>query len=94
MPPKRLWTPDEDTAIAAQRAARLAWDRIAAHARASRSAVIDRARALGVPPLMPLPSAPADESNRDPLPAGHPTAWAVLTEGTLLDATPYPYPPL
>lgn len=29
---------------------------------------------------------------RPPLPAGHPVAWGVLTEHTVLEGTPYPFP--
>ena len=95
MPAKRPWTREHDTHIATSRAARRPWDGIAADLLASRSAVIDRARALHVPPLPPLPRAPPEEpANREPLAPGHPTAWAVLTEASLLAATPYPFPPI
>lgn len=94
MPPKRLWTADEDITIAERRAQHASWDGIAMVVRASRSAVIDRARRIGVPPLPPRPPAAPDQSQREPLPAGHPLAWAVLTEATLLAGADYPYPPL
>ncbi len=32
------------------------------------------------------------ERDRPPLPSGHPTAWAVLNEGTILQGTAYPLP--
>lgn len=31
-------------------------------------------------------------ATRLPMPPGDPVSWAVLTEGTLLDGVPYPYP--
>lgn len=33
---------------------------------------------------------PAD---REPLPAGHPITWGVLTDGTVLEGAPYDYRP-
>jgi hypothetical protein len=94
MPAKRHWTAAEDGAIRAARAARRSWDSIAGALGISRSAVIERARLLGLSRLAPLPPAPGDETGRDPLPAGHPRAWSLLTAGTLLDGAPYPFPPL
>lgn len=50
---------------------------------------------------MPFPPPPGamrgidrggDAGDRPPLPSGHPTAWAVLTEGTILQGTAYPLP--
>ena len=29
---------------------------------------------------------------RPPLPAGHPVTWVMLTQGTVIDGNPYPYP--
>ena len=89
MPAKRQWTPTQDRRIAASRLLRRPWERIAADLGASRSAVIDRARLLGIPPLPPLPPAPVEDPNRDPMPTGHPVAWAVLTAGTALADTPF-----
>ncbi len=93
MPPKRLWTAEEDAAIAARRARRASWEGIAREVRASRSAVIDRARLLGLPrqrPVAPVAEAPR---LRGPLPPGHPLAWGAITAATLLDGAAYPFPP-
>ncbi len=90
MPVKRLWTTSDDRQIATARAARRSWDTIAANLGFSRSSVIERARALAIPRLTPLPPDPEIEADRDPLPAGDPLAWAVLTDGTLLEGTAYP----
>ena len=89
MPAKRQWTPLEDRRIAASRILRRSWDRIATDLSVSRSALIDRARLLGIPRLEPIPPETIEDPNREPLPAGHPTAWAVLTAGTLLDGAPF-----
>lgn len=89
MPAKRHWTPAEDRRIAASRILRRSWDRIAADLQASRSAIVERAKILGIPPLPPIQAEPAPDPHREPLPTGHPTAWAVLTGGTLLDGAPF-----
>ena len=94
MPAKRFWTPTEDQRIAVSRLLGRNWDSLAADLAASRSAVIERAHELGVP-RMPRPAPPpsdeghADEAAREPLPTGHPIAWAVLTERTLLAGAPF-----
>ena len=33
-----------------------------------------------------------DDAERPAMPAGHPVAWQVLTESTLLEGAPYPLP--
>ena len=33
-----------------------------------------------------------DDADRPAMPAGHPVAWQVLTESTLLAGVPYPLP--
>jgi hypothetical protein len=33
-----------------------------------------------------------EEAERPAMPPGHPVAWQVLTEGTLLEGTAYPLP--
>jgi len=38
------------------------------------------------------PKQPVDDRERPPLPSGHPTAWQILTKGTLLEGTVYPLP--
>ncbi len=89
MPAKRHWTPHEDRRIAAARMLCRSWDAIGADLAASRSAVIERARLLAIPPMPRRGGVAPDEAGREPLPAGHPRAWAVLTAGTLLAAHPF-----
>lgn len=89
MPAKRHWTPIEDSQIAASRLLRRTWDALAIDLQASRTALIEHARTLGIPRNPPPDSEPADEADREPLPAGHPTAWTVLTEGTSLAGSPF-----
>jgi hypothetical protein len=41
---------------------------------------------------MPHPDPDRPDPNRDPLPAGHPVSWSLLTAGTCLQGTPYACP--
>lgn len=67
-----------------------------------RSAVLDKERKLGIrrqkreargrtpvtkSKYYAVPPFPRDEQ---PLPAGHPETWGLLTRGTVLDGTPWP----
>lgn len=92
MPRKLAWTDAQDTQIRRLRMEGASWDTIATILGLTRSATIDRGRRIGARPppreFVPPPEDPA----RDPLPAGHPRSWSVLTSGTLLEGTPYPMP--
>lgn len=96
MPNQLVWNETRDHVLRTLREKGLSWDLIAANLRISRWAAIERARSIGAHiPLPPRPSrAPAGPGNREPLPAGHPLAWQILTQGTLLAGAAYPYPPL
>lgn len=89
-----VWTDQRDTILRTLREQGRSWDVIAAVFRISRWAAIERARKIGahipLPPRIPRESGPG---NREPLPTGHPLAWQILTQGTLLAGTSYPYPP-
>jgi hypothetical protein len=92
MPKKLVWTDAQDTLIRRLRAEGATWDTIAATLGISRWTVIERGRRIGARPppheFVPPPEDPA----RDPLPAGHPRSWGVITAGTVLEDTPYPLP--
>lgn len=93
MPIKLHWTEDRDSCLRRLRAEGASWDRIAATLGISRWSAIERGRLLGaVAP--PRPPPPPPDLGREPLPAGHPTSWNLLTAGTLLEGTAYPWPPL
>jgi hypothetical protein len=92
MPRKLVWTAAQDTQIRRLRAEGASWDMIAAILGFTRWTVIDRGRRIGArPPPREFVPRPEDPS-RDPLPAGHPRSWGVITSGTLLEDTPYPLP--
>jgi hypothetical protein len=92
MPTKFIWTAAQDTQIRRLRAEGASWDGIAAILGLSRWSVIERGRRIGARPpsheFVPPPEDPA----RDPVPAGHPRSWDILTAGTVLENTPYPLP--
>ena len=93
MPERLDWTPAADATILTMRAYGATWSTIGEKLGLSRNSVIERGRrinALGGPRNLTRPARPpVAEPNREPLAAGHPTAWSVLTEGTLLDGTLY-----
>lgn len=93
MPQKLHWTQVQDNQIKRLRAEGASWDAVAAALGMSRWTVIDRGRRLGarrLPPRQVLPR--PEDPGRAPLPAGHPQTWSMLTDGTVLEGTPYPLP--
>lgn len=92
MPFKFIWTTAQDTQIRRLRAEGASWDVIAAVLGVSRWSVIERGRRIGarLPPREFI--RPPEDPGREPLPAGHPRSWDVLTAGTVLENTPYPLP--
>jgi hypothetical protein len=92
MPKKFIWTEAQDVQIRRLRTEGASWDTIASIMGHSRWAIIDRGRRIGARPPPRELVAPAEDPARDPLPAGHPRSWSVLTTGTVLEGTPYPLP--
>jgi hypothetical protein len=92
MPKKLVWTEAQDMQIRRLRREGACWDTIAAILGFNRWSVIERGRRIGArpPPREFVP--PAEDPPRDPLPAGHPRSWGVITAGTVLENTPYPLP--
>jgi len=62
----------------------------------SRTAIAVRAGRLGLalPTKPPVPAiiGPAPDLARDPLPAGHPISWGLITAGTALEGAAYQIP--
>ncbi|MDR3656869.1 MAG: hypothetical protein P4L48_14765 [Mycobacterium sp.] len=69
----------------------VAWKEIAEALAVAPDAAIVRANKIGARQL-PISLAAVEDPAREPLPAGHPRAWGVLTEGTWLAGTRYPMP--
>ncbi len=92
MPRKIEWTAPQDTQIKRMRAEGKSWDSIAAVLGVTRWTAIERGRRIGArrppPGFVPEPDSPT----RDTLPPGDPRTWGPLTQGTLLEGTPYPMP--
>lgn len=92
MPIKLIWTDAQDSQIRRLRMEGASWDTIAAILGLARWTVIDRGRRIGAqrPPhdFVPPPEDPA----REPLPAGHPRSWGVITAGSVLEDEAYPLP--
>ncbi len=92
---KIQWSAHADQQLRQMRDHGVTWHAIAAQLRAGRSAVIERARRLGIPPTLLTASRPASppcRADRTCMPPGHPLTWAAITAGTILDGEPYPYP--
>jgi hypothetical protein len=96
MPPESPPSNTADANIRRLRARGVTWNAIAAALRVSPWALIGHARRIGA--RRPLPRPPAgnepDDPAREPLGAGHPAAWRLLTAGTLLAGVRYPWPPV
>lgn len=89
---KLIWTQGQDAQLRRLRAEGISWDAIATTMGLARWTVIERGRRIGArrppPELVRRP----EDRTREPLPAGHPRTWGVLTAGTVLAGTPYPLP--
>jgi hypothetical protein len=92
MPVKSVWSEAQDSQIRRLRLEGASRDTVAAVLGLTRWSVIERGRRIGArPPPREFVPQPEDPS-RDPLPAGHPRSWGVITAGTVLENTPYPLP--
>ncbi len=96
MQPKIHWTARADAGLRELRALGVAWETIAAALRLNRSTVIRHGLAIGArgPAPVPRPDPDLTDPARGPLPAGHPLSWPLLTAGSMLAATLYPWPPV
>ncbi|MGC9270166.1 AsnC family protein [Acidiphilium sp.] len=93
MAKRRDWTDAADNTIRRMRADGATWAAIGDVLGLSRNTIIERGRriqALGgpVPPRKPVRRA-EDDPNREPLAAGHPISWGILTKGTVLEGVAY-----
>jgi len=88
--PRLQWTAGRDGWLCRLRAEGRGWPEIAAELGVSPDVARERGRRLGARPPPPNARPPAEDPRRAPLPAGHPRAWALLTEGTLLDGAGWP----
>ena len=85
------WTAPIDFRLRRMRLEGASWETIAEALAVTAQAARARADQIGgcrVPPGQSVSEDPA----REPLPAGHPRSWGVLTQGTWLAGTRYPTP--
>ena len=92
MPRKTVWTDGQDTQIRRLRTEGAAWDSIALVLGLARWTVIERARAIGAERPPAHAAAAQDESDRQPLPAGHVESWGAINRGTGLENVPFQTP--
>jgi hypothetical protein len=89
---KAIWTQGQDTQIRRLRTEGATWDVIAAVLGLARCTIIERARILGVEQPPANAATVLDESERAPLPAGHPDTWGAINRGTVLGNTRFRAP--
>ncbi len=87
-----VWDAERDERLRALRGAGMTWDGIAAMLGLGRNTVLERGRRIGARRPTPVRRAEPEDPGRPPRPPGHPETWGLLTRGTLLEGTPYPFP--
>ena len=92
MPRKIVWTDGQDTQIRRLRTEGASWDVIALALGLARWTVIERARVVGGESQPANAVAVLDESDREPLPAGHADSWGAINRGTALENVPFRTP--
>ena len=92
MPRKTVWTDGQDAQIRRLRTEGAAWDIIALALGLARWTVIERARVIGAERPPAHAAAILDESDRQPLPAGHAETWGAINRGTGLETAPFRAP--
>lgn len=88
------WTEARDAQLRRLRAEGALWAEVGRELGVSVDVARERARRIGVRRPVTAPRQPAnDDPMREPLPAGHPRAWRLLTDDTLMQGEPWPgYP--
>ena len=95
MPNRFHWTTQADVSLLRLRAEGVTWLAVADQLRVGRNAAIERARRLGLRPIVriqPPPRPRVERVDRPALPPGHPFSWRAITDNTPLHDEPYPYP--
>lgn len=85
---RQVWTAPSDSRLRRMRQEGAAWEAIAEALHVSPLAAMQRALRIGAQTR--LCAGGNGNSQRDPLPAGDPTSWKILTTGTWLAGTRYP----
>jgi len=86
-----FWSAPRDFRLRLMRLEGATWEEIAEVLAVAPGRVVARAHQIGAR-RPPKGLAVFEDPAREPLPAGHPRAWRVLTEGTWLAGSRYPIP--
>ena len=89
------WTPARNRQVLELRRSGATWDTVAAAIGVGRNSVIDHARRLGVRKRSSVGAPPPpvrEATDRPARPSGHPDTWGLITAGTVLEGSPYPWP--
>ena len=86
-----FWSAPRDFRLRLMRLEGATWEAIAEALAVAPGSVVARAYRIGVR-QPPKGLVVFEDPAREPLPAGHPQAWSVLTEGTWLAGSRYPMP--
>ena len=84
------WTPPRDAQMRRLRLQGATWAEIGASLGITVEMARERGRRIGAPRPPATAAPPREDPARPPLPPGHPRAWRLLTEGTLLAGSPWP----
>ena len=84
------WTEARDGRLRRLRAEGWNWQEIGAELGVTPDVARERGRRIGARFPGHVPPARVEDPARSPLPAGHPRAWRLLTEGTVLAGTDWP----
>jgi hypothetical protein len=84
------WTGARDARLRRLRADGRSWAKIAAELGVTLDMARERGRRIGALAPSRVGRPPQEGPSRPPLPAGHPRAWGLLTDGTVLAGTEWP----
>ncbi len=88
-----VWTSEQDDWLRTLRFGGLTWDAVARTMCLGRNTVVERGRRLGARRSGIASHQAGDEPlDRPARPPGHPSTWGLITKGTVLHDSPYPYP--
>lgn len=88
--PNGRWSEARDAQLRRLRCDGASWAAIGAALGVSPGMARERGRRIGAPRQRNIPVVQHDDPGRPPLPPGHPRAWGLLVEGTLLAGLAWP----
>ena len=88
--PERIWPAPRDAQLRRLRLEGASWAEIGEILGVTPHIARERGRRIGAQRPAPTSAPPREDPSRPPLPPGHPRAWGVLTQGTLLAGLGWP----